>query len=436
MGLGKMLQRTAPAAPDEHHRWAGSGFEMIIDGQPINDPLQVYGGGMALPAAWRASLMISDALGSVPWDLWKMGPQRRTRKKRPLILEKPNPRESRMDTFSGWGLDLVWNGNAIGLYAGWDDEGIPWGVLPIPASLVGIRRVGAEAGNGLPIGAVRYQIAGKEYGRDEVFHIKGPSQPSAVRGMGVLEAHLSGVSGSRYSGTLDLALELQRQAAEVGNAGVPTGVLKSDNPDLTETDADEMRRQWMRRQREGRTVQVVNASTSFTPLAWNPDELQLIDARKMSLLETALVFGVQPSALGAETSNRTYRNDNAEDVKFIKWGMRGHLARFGAELSSWWHDPSLQVLPDLDDYTRPDPLTRAQTSEIRIRSKTLTPNEDRASEGLPPLEGGDEFPAPAPMLPQNGPGGITDDQQASNPNDDEQGDNPEDSGPDDTGIGG
>lgn len=431
MGLGKSLQRPAPAPPVEHARNAGSMFDMIIDGRPINDPLQVYRGGMSLPAAWRAALKISDAIGSVPWDLWRVGQDIRERQPRPPILHAPDPREARMTTLSSWALDLVWHGNAIGLYAGFDEYGIPWGILPIPASQVGIRRVGAESISALPIGRVGYQIAGQEYSREEIFHIKGPCQPSAVRGMGVLEAHLAGTPTSSRSGALDLAMELQRQAAAVGNDGVPTGVIKNSGEAWTETEADDARRQWMRRQRE-RGVQVVNSTVEFEAIAWNPTELQLIEARKMSLLETALVFGLEPSDLGAETSSRTYKNDNAIDVKFVKWGLRGHIARFSAELSSMWHDPTLEVLPDLDDYTRPDALTRAQIAALRITAKTLLPNEDRAAEGLAPIDGGDESPAIEPGLTENGqPGGIGDDPQGS-----VEGGNPEDTGPDDTGLGG
>lgn len=441
MGLGRTFRRDEPVQPDpeRHDRFAGSGFQMIIDGNPINNPLQAYGGGLGLPAAWRASMKISDAIGSINWDLWRVIRNRRVRLPRPALLQQPAPPEMLMTTFSSWALDLIWHGNAVGLIASRDEDGVPDAVLPIPANQVGIRRVGAEGRNnstGLPVGAIRYQIGGQEFGRDAMFHVKGPCQPSDVRGWGVLEAHLRGWDGYG-GGSLDLALELNRQAAAAGGGdGVPSGLLKSDNPDLDETEAADMRRQWYRNQRS-RQIQVLNATTSFTPLAWNPDELQLIEARKMSLLETALIFGLQPSDLGAETSNRTYRNDNAEDVKFTKWGLRGYLGRFTAELSRLWMDPNLWVLPDTDDFTRPDALTQAQIGQLQVTSRTRLPNELRAVDGLPPVDGGDEFPAAAPAVPQNEPGGSDNgDEQEQDPAQDDGTGDPEDSGPDDTGLGG
>lgn len=397
MGFGKLLTRPGKLADlaeaAEHNRAAGAAFQVIIDGHPINDPGSIYSGGMSLPGAWRAVLMISDALGSVPWDLWREDRGERVEKvtPRPVLLEQPHPENDRMTTFSSWAMDLVWHGNAFGLIADRDSDGAVTAVLPIPAAQVGVRRIGWEAKSVLPTGPVEYQVGSRIFAPWEVVHIKGPCEPSEVRGFGVLEAHLSGVTGSG-GGALDLARELQRQAQAIGQNGVPTGTLKSDNPDLTATEAELLKAKWLAAQRD-RTIAVLNATTSFEALAWNPDELQLVEARKLSLLEQALIFGVQPSALAVEMSNRTYRNDNAEDVKFTKWGLRGHIARFEQTLSGCF-PPGLVVKAELDDYTRPDPKTRAETDQIRILSRTLLPNEARAAEGRTPLPGGDEFPAP------------------------------------------
>lgn len=400
MGLGRLLSREKHSS--QQNRAAGAGFQIIIDGTPVNAPTSIYRGGMALPGAWRAALMVSDAIGSVPWDVWEEVDGKRTTKvtPRPLLLEQPAPPDNRMTTFSSWALDLQWHGNAVGLIADRDLDGYPTAVLPIPADWVGVRRAGWESYSGLPTGSIEYQIGGLVYGPDEVLHIKGPCEPSDVRGFGILEAHLSGLAAAS-GGTLDLAGELQRQARSIGANGVPTSVLKSTNPDATVESLQAAKTAWLAAQRD-RTVAVLNAALDFEPLSWNPTEMQLVEARKMSLLETALLFGVQPSALGVETSNRTYRNDNAEDVKFVKWGLRGHLARFEQALSAAF-PPGRVVVADLDDYTRPDALTRAQTSQIRIASGTLTPNEDRADEGLPPLP---ENPQPAPGGPSGAPAAV------------------------------
>lgn len=396
MGFGRLLTR---GRAEVMERAAGAAFQVIIDGQPVNYPLSLYGGGMSLPGAWRAALKISDAIGSLKWDLWReldgQVPERVS--PRPMLLEKPDPREESMTTFSSWALDLIWHGNGIGLYVGRDRDGVPEAVLPIPASQVGVRRIGRESISALPIGTIEYSIGGQTFAPWEIFHIKGPCQPSDVRGFGVLEAHLSGLTGDR-GGTLDLAAELQRQAKAVSSHGVPTGLLKSENPDLTKPEAQDLKQTWAEGQRT-RTIQVLNATTSFEPLSWNPTEMQLVEARKMSLLETALVFGVQPSDLGVETSSRTYRNDNAEDVKFVKWGLRGHVARFEAALSSAWPTPELKAKADLEPFTQQDPATRATTNKARAESGTWKTNELRATDGLAPIPGGDELMKPPATTP-------------------------------------
>src|SRR5690606_38649147 len=103
-----------------------------------------YRRGMSIPAGWRCATLLSNLLGSVPWHVYR---ERNGRaellRPTPPLIERPDPRPntSRMDTMSAWALDLIWDGNAIGLVAARDFDGFPTAALPIPTRMCGVRRV-------------------------------------------------------------------------------------------------------------------------------------------------------------------------------------------------------------------------------------------------------------------------------------------------------
>jgi phage portal protein BeeE len=219
-----------------------------------------------------------------------------------------------------------------------------------------------------------YAIGGRYYDSSEVIHVKGPCEPGALRGMGVLEYHLA---------TLDLSAEQDRQAKNATGAGIPTGVLKSENPDLTSEEARETITGWMAAQRD-RTVAVLNATTSFEALAWSPVDAQLLEARTFSLHLIGLIFGLPLSFLGVEGGSRTYTNVEQEGLNLIKFSLNGHLGRFEGAYS--------QALPfgqfaeaNLDAILRADTLTRYQAHALAIGARILAPSEARAMERKRPM---------------------------------------------------
>ncbi|HET6291012.1 MAG TPA: phage portal protein [Amycolatopsis sp.] len=389
MGLGKMLRPRG--SQTQHNRYAGSGFDLIIDGTPGGvsglSQIQVYRGAMSIPGAWRAAILISDLLGGVQWDAFDEDADGEMEKVRPTppLLRKPAPPDTRMTTFSSWALDLVWHGNAVGVIAARDELGYPTAVLPVPAPWVGVRRVSGMDHSPLPVGAVEYWIGGLSYSEHQIIHIKGPCAPGALRGFGVLEAHLSK--------TLDLAAEQQKQAQSISRHGVPTAVLKSDNPDLTEPEAQQLKAGWLRSQRE-RTVAVLNSTTSFEALGWDPEKLELVEARRFSLTELALIFGLPPRFLGAPSGDsNTYATSETESIDLLKFSLGGHLGRFEQTLSDFM-PPERNARADLDALLRSDTLARYQAHQIGINSGFLLPSEARTIEKLPTVEGIDERPRP------------------------------------------
>mgnify|MGYP002737219930 CR=1 FL=1 len=374
------LFTSRPDAPQEDRSHTSDPFSVsIIDGVAVPGIGMMgapnYRRGMSIPAGWRCATLLSELLGGVPWHVYRESNGRAERlSPTPPLIERPDPRPntSRMDTMSSWALDLLWEGNAVGLVAARDAEGWPTAALPIPTRVVGVRRV--QDNSLLPAGAVEYSIGGRVFSGFDVIHVKGPHEPGAVRGMGVLEAHFAGI---------DLSHELRRQASNIAQNGVPTGKITLANPDATRADMVKAKQQWLEAQRD-RTVAVLNSGMDFEPLSWNPEEMQLVEARKFDLLEWALIFGMPLRLLGVEQTSRTYQNVEHENTELLRFTMGGHLARFEQTLSL--HRPRGQfVKANLDGFLRSDTSARYEAHATGIGAGFLTVDEVREIEDLPPL---------------------------------------------------
>ena len=407
MGLGALFQRDLKITTEDTVSGVSEIHTVVTGTGAYPDWRQTgaYRGGMGIPGASRAALLQAGLLGGVPWHAYTSDATGITERVQPtpLLLEQPSPPDTRVVTMSSLVMDLIWHGNAIELVVARDELGHPTATLPISAEFVHVKRVEPADGVPFPIGTVAYHVspyaihdggdpsAGRWYSARDVIHTKGPCQPGALRGMGVLENHLA---------TLTLAGEQRRQAANVTGSGVPLGVLKSDNPDLTVEEAEAAKASWMRSQRD-RSVAVLGATTSFEALAWSPTESQLLDARRFTLHEIALIFGLDPSWLGASQASRTYSNVEQEGINLrVYSALADHLARLEAARSL--------VLPagmvaraNLDAVLRADTLGRYQAHALAY-GKWLTDDEIRALEGRAPLtpEQREQIaalaPAPAP----------------------------------------
>ncbi|MGL5909412.1 MAG: phage portal protein, partial [Phycicoccus sp.] len=312
----------------------------------------------------------------------------------PAVIERPSLIEQAVATWSSMALDLIWHGNAVAIISARDELGTPLAISPVPAENVHVRLVTSRDGIPLPVGSLAYEVNPADtvrrwYPASDVLHIKGLSRPGALVGIGVLELHLS---------SLELAHEQRTQAGAASGAGVPTGVLRSENPDLTAAEAAALKASWKRSQ-QTRDVAVLNATTSFEAMAWNPTEAQLIEARQFSLVETALMFGLDPSWVGAAQTSRVYTNNETEGINLWRTsGLAGLLSRFEAGLSELVSPPrtptGLWVRGNVDARLRPDTKTRYEAHQLGIAAGWLLRSEVRELEDLPPVQGIDDPPEP------------------------------------------
>lgn len=339
-----------------------------------------YRGGMSIPGAWRAAMLLSDLLGSVPYDAYRK-PQVAEQDEeiilpRPPLLEQPCDPDTAMTTFSSWALDLIWHGNGMAVISDRNWAGTPTACVPVEADAVSVRRVKPNDPESIrPPGSIEYKIGDLVFGSEDMIHIKGPCRPGALRGMGVLEAHLT---------TFNLARDQARQVQGIAQHGVPSGLLKSENPDLDDAEADDMKLKWMQAQAT-RTVAVLNSVTEFQAVSWNPDQLQLVQARQMTINELELVFGLPVGWLGGMNSARQYSNIEQDAINLLKFSLSGHLNRF-EDTFSLLYPRGTMVRANLDAILRADTLTRYQAHEIALKNHFLTVAEVRRREHLPPID--------------------------------------------------
>jgi HK97 family phage portal protein len=357
MGLGRLFTRSTRYTVSDTITGASTTYTVVDNLGPDWPSVSTYRGAMGVPGAWRASILLSDILGEVPWDAFRqpIGQPEQKLEPTPPLLEQPNAPDTRMSTFSSWGLDLIWEGNAVGIVAARNALGWPTAVIPVKADSVGVRRVPKFDPSPLAPGSIEYAIGDMRLDSQAVIHIKGPCRPGDLRGMGVLEAHLN---------TFNLAADQSRQARSVSNHGVPTGILESSNPDLTDDEAADLKSGWLASQ-VNRTIAVLNSSTKFTPLSWNPEQLQLVEARKMTINEIELIFGLPVGWLGGMNSARQYSNIEQDAVNLLKFSLQGHLSRFEQTLSLAFPRGTV-ARANLDSVLRADTLTRYQAHSIAL----------------------------------------------------------------------
>lgn len=385
-GAGRWLSRalvydvTSTTDPDFHET------HTVLDAYGVMAPdwglgYGKYQGGMAIPGPWRAATMRADQLGKFPWHLYReRSDGTSSRLRTPALLVQPTPPDTRMTTFVSLGLDLIWHGNAIAIVASRDATGQATALLPMSADRV-------EVGQNPRTGRRIYRIDGEDrrsFDQADVLHVMGHSRPGDLRGMGVLEQHLDSLRASAG---------LARQSNSVQH-GVPTGVLEASDPDVTPEELATGKRDWMTSQ-STRTIAALPPGVKFTPISWNPEQMQLIEARKFDLAQCALIFGIPGYWLGAESNGFTYSSAEWEGRNLLKYTAVGaDVVRFEQALSGLF--PRGQTVK-----ANPDAILRGSTQErytahqIGIQSGFLLKSEVRALEDLPPVEGIDDLPAAA-----------------------------------------
>jgi HK97 family phage portal protein len=323
---------------------------------------------LKIPGVSRASQIYSGSLKQAPLDAFR-GIQPMPR---PRLLEQPDPMQARSWFVQCHVEDYLWSGNAVSYVTAYDTTGWPSAMTWLPAAWV---TVACPRGR---YDQPTYLVDGIELDADRVVHIKrGADRWCPARGVGVIEQHLA---------TFDrVAMEEEYERDALRNGAVPSVAIVTPNPRLGPGEADTAKAEWLKKfSGPGREPAILPAGTQVIPLAWSPEDAQLVEARKMSLLDVANAFNLDGYWLGAPGGSMTYRSPGAMYTNLLRVSLEPVLADFEDVWSMAWLPRGQRVRFDRAQLTRDDLQTTVQTMVAAITSDPplMTVEEARAFMGL------------------------------------------------------
>lgn len=142
--------------------------------------------------------------------------------------------------------------------------------------------------------------------------------------------------------------------------------------------------------RRTRSTGYVPAALKYNIAGWDPEKLQLAEARLFAIGEVSRLTGLDPEDLGVSTTSRTYFNGQDRRRVRIEDVLGPYMKAIEARLSMDDVTPhGYTVAFDTSSYLRLDDLSAAQADSVLIAAKVLTRDEARAKRGLEPLGGVD-----------------------------------------------
>ena len=335
---------------------------------------------LGIPAIWRGVTLIADAIGALPIHAYRRG---ELVYQTPKILDRPVPTETRMETYAAMAASLIVHGNYVAVLGEPGANGLPEYFYPVEVDRVQVSRESD--------GRIVYRIDEKVYDKSEILHIKYFTMPGSLVGEGILAAQKQAIGKG---------IAINEYASRYFDGGVlPSAVIKSSNPDLSQEEADALKTAWMSMySARNRAPAVLNASTSFEVLSSNAQESQLIEAQQQSLVEAANILGLPAYYLGAPNSSRTYTNVEQENLQLVRWSIQPIAERIEQAMSDLLVRGQYAKF-NYDSLLRTDTLSRYQAHKIALEAGFLTIDEVREYEDLESMhEATEDYQEEAPEV--------------------------------------
>lgn len=325
----------------------------------------------SIPGVGKALGVFCAMLKQAPLDAWRgLDPL-----PRPRLLDRPDPMNARSWFVQVMVEDYLLNGNAVCMTTARGFDGWPSAVAWLPTSWVFVQWL-----PGAPR-PVRYYVLGQEVPIEDITHIKrGADRWYPVRGVGVVEEYLTSLDR--------IAKEEQYEASALNDGAVPSVAVIAPNPNISDTEVTAAKTSWITNYGgPTREPAILPNGTQVIPLSWSPADNQMIEARKMSLVDIANMFNLDSYWLGAPAASMTYRSPGPMYLNLLRTSIEPVAVDFEDVWSDAWFPRGTRARFDRTMLLRDDMQTTALTLSTLTTAQIMTTNEAREYLALPVIEG-------------------------------------------------
>ena len=323
---------------------------------------------LTLTAVYRAIQIIATPISKMPMRTFRYATGIEVPIENPILVNKPDYSQTKRDFLFQSVVSLALDGNAFWLKS-YDSKGQVNNLTLIPSSSVtirmdkGVKYYDYQVNQDTPTATTTTDIQ----------HLKLFSQAGYLRGLGPIDACQKDIAA---------ALDLRQFAATwFGQAGIPTGILKTDKP-IGPEDANEITERWHSKQAE-RKVAVLGQGFEWQTVQLNPKDAMFTDVQIQQVQAIARLFGVPARLLltGVDGSSDTYTNLVDEQQTFYRHTLMAYTDAISDAIS--------ECLPrgtrtefNFEGLFKADMANRFNMWETALRAGFMTVDEVREKEGL------------------------------------------------------
>lgn len=342
-----------------------------------------FDSAMTVSAVFASSRILAETVASLPLTMYaKNADGSRAIIENHALIKllkfRPNRRQTRIEFFEQFMLNLVSSGNAYCLRGYLNKELVSLQVI----------NSGSIQPELLPGGDVVYHWTKSDGLRvtkseAEIWHVH-------LFGTGIV-----GLSPLVAAGkSIGIALAGDDRVTDLISKNTPSGALTTANyPNLDQRDA---LRHELAAMINDDAIPVLGGGSKFEAFSLTPEDLELLATRRYSLEEIARIYGV-PSVLINDTSTSTVWGSGIEQLinGFYKFNLRPYLEKIELSIlvnllpATDWNKYEFEF--GADAILRANKKDRVDMAAKEVNGGLITLNEYRRDEGLPPLDGGDSI---------------------------------------------